>query len=208
MSTQTQWRKRPPKQWVSESSADGIDSPQHSFVYSAPTHSRKVPVGVTRICALILAVSFSLQTLSAQDSTAANGGVPSTYKSLGISLSNVSGLGLSYGINSPGNSRMRVTGGLISVDGEVAYSLGTEFQYELTRTNAFRVFIGPGAGLYGGSGQTPLFVFGFGVGFELPVTGMTIFENISAGGEVFYPTFWSKSGNITVGGAIYTAYNF
>ncbi|MDE3058561.1 MAG: hypothetical protein KGJ59_11465 [Bacteroidota bacterium] len=156
---------------------------------------------------LSLAVVFVLPPLlRAQDTASANEDI--TYHSLGFQASLVSGIGISYGINEQNRYRFRATGGLITSSDKSYYSFGFDYQYELTKNKPFRVFIGLGGGIRGKSGSETNTALGLGSGIEGPVTGTGIFENVTIGAEIYYPTFYFSSSTISVGGGIFISYNF
>jgi hypothetical protein len=131
------------------------------------------------------------------------------YSSFGFSASSVSGLGLSYRKHFPGPGLIQFTGGVISGNGTTASSFGVAYQYQLSKKDNFRYYIASGVGVYSSSNTNPSTVLGLGIGIEVPGLGSTIFESVTAGGELYYPTFYLGSHpSITFGGSIYVFYNF
>ena len=132
-----------------------------------------------------------------------------SYSSFGFSASSVSGLGLSYRKHFPGPGLIQITGGLISGGGTTATSLGLAYQYQLSKKDSFRYYIATGGGFYTSSGHSTTTVLGLGIGLEVPGIGSTIFESVTAGGELYYPAFYlGPDPSISFGGSIYIYYNF
>jgi len=157
----------------------------------------------------IMLVVFS--SLLAQDTTTIH--EPLRYSSVGFQASFVSGIGVSYGLNEMGKYRFRITGGIITDGDKTHYSYGTDYQFELTRTGRFRVFLGPGFGVSGtnvkgSSSSSARPRLGLGTGVESPFTGTSVFENISGGATVYYPTYFFVSKEISFAGALFISYNF
>ena len=164
-----------------------------------------------RINSIIGVVIFISLPFLAQDSNAVN--IPHRYSSIGFQASFVSGIGISYGLNETGKYRFRITGGIITNGDKTHYSYGADYQFELTRFNRFRVFTGPGFGVHGtaikGNNSTSARPrLGLGTGIEAPITGTAIFENISGGATVYYPTYFFFSKEISFAGGIFISYNF
>jgi hypothetical protein len=152
---------------------------------------------------LILLLTSSAQ---AQDSLAS----PQSrkYTSIGFQASFVSGIGISIGYNEDGKYRFRATGGILADNQISYYSLGVEYGFELTKNKQYRVFIGPAFGIRGESDSDNHTMLGLGTGFESSTTGTIIFENISVGAEVYYPTYNFLSQSVWFAGGVFIAYNF
>ena len=142
---------------------------------------------------------------SAQDSTTTHA---QRYSSIGFQCSFVSGIGISYGVNEAGKYRVRVTGGIITSGDKAYYSFGADYHFELTNNSKFKVFIGPSIGTIGTSTDAPTPRLGLATGVENPLTGNTIYQNISAGLIVYYPTYFFQSSDISFAGGFFIAYNF
>jgi len=129
------------------------------------------------------------------------------YSSFGFNASLVSGVGLSYRNHLQGPSLIQFTAGVLSGGGSTFTSFGFAYQYQLSKKDNFRYYIATGAGLYtSGSSRT---VIGFGIGLEVPGIGTTIFESVTAGGELYYPAFYlGTNPSVGVGGSIYIYYNY
>jgi hypothetical protein len=129
------------------------------------------------------------------------------YSSFGFNASLVSGVGLSYRSHLQGPSLVQFTAGVLSGGGSTFSSLGFAYQYQLSRKDNFRYYIATGAGLYtSGTSRT---VIGFGIGLEVPGIGTTIFESVTAGGELYYPAFYlGPNPSVGVGGSLYIYFNF
>lgn len=155
----------------------------------------------------ILLIAFLSQALQAQDSLTTK--QPLEYSTVGFQISQVSGIGISYGRNLENSYRFRFTGGVLSGGSNTVYfSFGTDYEYELTKNKPFRVFIGPAIGVWGVSNEPAHINAALGTGMEAPITGTTIFENVSVGAEVYYPTFYFLGGTIGVAGGLFISYNF
>ena len=152
---------------------------------------------------LILLLSSSA---SAQDSLAS--AQPRRYTSIGFQASFVSGIGISVGDNEDGKYRFRVTGGFLTDNQISYYSFGLEYGIDLTRNKPYRVFIGPAFGIRGESDSDTHTMLGLGTGFETSATGNLVFENVSVGAEVYYPTYNFLSQSIWFAGGVFISYNF
>ncbi len=158
-------------------------------------------------CAFLISLSVLLPPLvRAQDSL--SGKEARTYTTIGFQASFVSGLGISVGYNEEDKYRFRVTGGFVTSDNVSYYSFGVEYEIELTKHRPYRVFIGPGFGFRGESDGDTHSTFGLGTGFETSLTGGSIFENVSGGVEVYYPTYYFLTNTIWFGGGLFISYNF
>lgn len=132
---------------------------------------------------------------------------PSHFYSVGFNASSASGIGLSLRHKLSAYNLLQITGGLLRSSGRTDYSLGFEYQYQLSKKPTFRYYLSFGAGLYSDIQNTS--VVGFGMGLELPMVGTTIFEGVTAGGCLFYPVFNpNRDPTIGVGGSIFLFYNF
>ena len=153
-------------------------------------------------CLLILSSFASAQSVS--DTTEPG---YRSYSSFGFNASLVSGVGLSYRNHLQGPSLIQFTAGVLSGGGSTFTSFGFAYQYQLSKKDNFRYYIATGAGLYtSGSSRT---VIGFGIGLEVPGIGTTIFESVTAGGELYYPAFYlGTNPSVGVGGSIYIYYNY
>ncbi len=154
---------------------------------------------------------FSLTIISektfSQDSTAATN-VPLNYQSIGFQVSFVSAVGIAYGINEENSYRALFSGGLLTDNGKTYFSVGFDYQRELTTTQSFRVFIGPSVGTRGATFEKPTPRIALGTGLEVPLSGNGIFQNITTGATVYYPTFFFLSKNISFAGGLFLLYNF
>jgi hypothetical protein len=152
--------------------------------------------------------SILLPSLScyAQDSLAVPEG--RKYTTIGFQGSFVSGIGISAGYNEENKYRFRVTGGLVTSDNISYYSFGIEYEVDLTKHKPYRVFIGPGFGVRGESDGDTHATLGIGTGFETSLTGNAMYENVTGGVEVYYPTFYFLTSTIWFGGGIFISYNF
>ena len=154
---------------------------------------------------------FCLSVLSslsvrAQDSLSAKEG--RTYSTIGFQASFVSGIGISAGFNEADKYRIRVTGGFVTANNVAYYSFGIEYEVELSKHKPYRVFIGPGFGFRGESDGDPHTTVGLGTGYETSLTGNSIFENVTGGVEVYYPTYYFLTNTIWFGGGVFISYNF
>ena len=150
---------------------------------------------------------FAASTLFSQstDSTINRG----QYKTIGIQLSVVSGMGLSFGVNEIGKYRARITGGYLSISQKNYFSFGAEYQFELTKNPAFRVFIGPAIGNQGKTtDENSHWRLGLGTGIEMPVTGTSVIENVTVGATLMYPTLYFLSGDVNIAANVFISYNF
>jgi hypothetical protein len=155
------------------------------------------------ICILVGTTAVIAQPLP--DSSFAVGSHP--YSSIGFNASSVSGIGLSYRRHLQSPSLFQFTGGIVTSGGSTASSFGFEYQYELSRKETFRYYIGLGFGLYHGS--TTGTATGLGIGLEVPIVGTTIFESVTGGFDLFYPVVYSGDNSvISLGASIYIFYNF
>lgn len=155
----------------------------------------------------VIALWFSLPPGSyAQD--VQNNEPSKQYSSVGFQASFVSGIGISYGFNESGKYRVRGTFGILTSSGKTYSSMGADYQIELTKREDFRVFIGPGIGVRSISGEDSHTMVGLGTGVEAPITGRTVFENITAGVAVYYPTYFFLSKDISFAGSVFISYNF
>ena len=139
-----------------------------------------------------------------QDST----DVKKDYASYGLQASFVSGMGISYGRVFDQRTRTRITGGILTTQNTTQFSVGGDLQFFLTRGNEFNVFVGPSVGSFGETGTTPKPRIAFSTGFERPVTGKTIYNNISAGVVLYYPTYYIQSNTIGVAAGVFIYYNY
>ena len=155
------------------------------------------------LTSLILLLSTSAL---AQDSLSSE--QPRKYTSIGFQASFVSGIGISVGYNQESNFRFRVTAGLATADQITYFSFGAEYEIELTKHKPYRVFIGPGIGTRGQSDGDTHTAIGLGTGFEISPTGNSLFENVSVGAEIYYPTYFFLTKDIWFGGGFFISYNF
>lgn len=146
------------------------------------------------------------QSSPAQDSVGTS--VPVRYSSIGFQASFVSGIGISFGLNESGKYRARATFGILTNDSKTYSSFGIDYQFELTKRQDFRVFIGPGFGTRSISTESSHTTLGLGTGIEAPVTGNSVFQNVTGGVTVYYPTYFFLSKNISFAGAVFISYNF
>ncbi|MEW5797803.1 MAG: hypothetical protein AB1728_02245 [Bacteroidota bacterium] len=130
------------------------------------------------------------------------------YSTIGFQASFVSGIGISFGINETGKYRARATFGVLTNDSKTYSSFGVDYQFELTKRQDFRVFIGPGFGVRSISTEDSHTALGLGTGVEAPATGNSIYQNVTGGVTIYYPTFFFLSKNISFAGAIFISYNF
>jgi hypothetical protein len=158
------------------------------------------------LLSLLSLTIFSERTFS-QDSTA-SAETPLRYHSVGFQVSFVSGIGIAYGINEKNSYRALFSGGLLSDNDKTYFSFGIDYQKELTKNQNFRVFIGPSAGTRGVTYEKPNLRIALGTGLEVPLTGSGIFQNITTGAVVYYPTFFFTSRSISFAGGIFLLYNF
>ncbi|MDE3058940.1 MAG: hypothetical protein KGJ59_13385 [Bacteroidota bacterium] len=133
---------------------------------------------------------------------------PLEYSTIGFQASQVSGIGISYGRNRENDFRFRITGGIITTGDKAYFSFGADYEFELTKNKPYRVFIGPAGGAWGVSDEPAHFNVALGVGIEKPTTGPTIFEDVTIGAEIYYPTFSFLTGTIGVAGGVFISYNF
>ncbi len=149
---------------------------------------------------------FSERTFS-QDSTIATN-TSLKYHSIGFQVSFVSAVGIAYGFNEENNYRALVSAGLLTDNGKTYFAFGFDYQKELTTTQNFRVFIGPSAGTRGVTFEKPTPRIALGTGLEVPLSGNGIFQNITTGVTVYYPTYFFLGKNISFAGGIFLLYNF
>jgi hypothetical protein len=164
------------------------------------TKQYRITVSLT---AFVLFLSVSLH---AQDTLSTK--KPMEYSTVSFQISQVSGIGISYGRNLKNGYRFRITGSVLSTGDNLYFSFGTDYEYELTKNKPFRVFIGPALGTWGISSKAPHLNVALGTGMETPITGNEIFENVTAGVEIYYPTFSFQSGTIGIAGGVFISYNF
>lgn len=140
------------------------------------------------------------------------------YSSIGLYLGSVSGIGLSYRYHLANPWLFQVTGGLISIEKDLAYSVGFEGQYELSKSRTSRFYVMGGTGLYGsktqdnvkgGTESSTTFHLGFGIGGEIAF-GSSIVGNLTIGVNFFPIALYAGDGetNIYPGGSIYLYYNW
>ena len=151
---------------------------------------------------------FILLFSSSQAQDSSGTAKPTKYTSIGFQASFVSGIGLSVGYNEEGKYRFRATGGFLTDNQTSYYSFGLEYGFDLTKNKPYRVFIGPAFGVRGESDSDNHTMLGLGTGFESSSTGNIIFENVSMGGEVYYPTYNFLSHTIWFAGGVFISYNF
>jgi hypothetical protein len=130
------------------------------------------------------------------------------FTTIGFQISDVSGIGLSIGFNQENTYRLRFTGGFISKNNITYHSLGVEYGFDLTKNKPYRVFMGPGFAVRGESDGDTHTNIGLGTGFESSWGGTTIFENMSAGVEIYYPTYYFLSNTVWFDGGAFISYNF
>jgi hypothetical protein len=157
------------------------------------------------LCLFIFLGTNLLLAYSPPDSTEATG--PTHFNSIGFNASSVSGLGLSYRNKISAHDLFQLTGGVLDSDGRTDFSLGFEYQYQISKNPTFRYYLAVGAAVYSESQTTT--IAGFGMGLEVPIVGKTIFEGVTTGGCLFYPAFnLTRDPRIGIGGSIYLFYNF
>jgi len=78
----------------------------------------------------------------------------------------------------------------------------------LSKNKPDRVFIGPRVGRGGDADGGTHSTLGLGTGFETLLTGCSLFDNVDAGFEVYYPTYCFLSQTIWFGGGVFISYNF
>lgn len=162
---------------------------------------------IVPLCAALILQFLVLPSVSvSQDSLTTL--KPRQYTSFGFSASFVSGIGISLGANQEDSYRLRVTGGFVTSGDIDYYSYGMEFEFDLAKHKPYRVFVGPGVGGRGQSNGDTHGTLGLCTGFEAPVTGSTIFDNVSGGVQIFYPTYYFLAKTIGFGGGMFITYNF
>ncbi len=131
------------------------------------------------------------------------------FRSFGFNTSSVSGLGLSYRYHKETNQLVQLTGGIISDGDMLNYTVGAELQIELSTRRDLRYYLAVGAGTYQ-SNNSGDFTAGFGVGFEVPLFGKEIKENMTAGLTLFYPALYKSTNNnlVTFGISAFFFYNY
>lgn len=160
-----------------------------------------------RFISLVVSILlFYSTTTYAQDSLAVTQSV--RYSTVGFQASFVSGIGISFGLNETGKYRARATFGILTSDNKTYSSFGVDYQVELTKRQDFRVFIGPGFGVRSISTESSHTTLGLGTGVESPVTGNSVYQNVTGGVTVYYPTYFFLSKNISFAGAVFISYNF
>lgn len=132
------------------------------------------------------------------------------FRSAGFNFSMVSGLGISYRYHWANTYLTKVTGGIIKSDSALAYSFGFEYQFNLSNRSDLRYYLTAGVAVYNSTEGSRDFNTGFGIGYERPVFGNDIKENMTIGIAVFYPAFFfSETGNtISYGISFDLYYNF
>jgi len=161
--------------------------------------------------AVIVSCVLSVAAFSQSSQDSAFTTTHQSFSSVGFNVSSVSGMGLSFRhhMNSPG--LIQFTGGFLTSDQSTSYSLGFEFQYELSLKETFRYYVALGIGTYSGS-DSKTTAMGFGMGLEVPIIGSgAIYESVTAGFDIFYPSLYMETGKtdvVTVGGSLYLFYNF
>jgi opacity protein-like surface antigen len=104
---------------------------------------RLVSIGL----ALVLASSASLaQVVMPQREGAAE--MRQSVFGLGFAFGPATGLGLSFRHHLPTTFSYQVNGGIIKVDDRMSYSVGAEFQADLSRNNAVRFFAAAGCSYF------------------------------------------------------------
>jgi hypothetical protein len=179
-------------------------TPIFDTMHGVPMSSRLV-IFLSGVVVLFVSVAQAQDSLSVKK--------PLQFTSIGFQASFVSGIGVSYGLNELGKYRFRVTGGIITAGNKTHYSFGLDYQFELTKENKFRVFIGPGFGssgtsVSGNSESSARPRLGLGIGAEAPVTGTSVLDNISGGVTVYYPTYFFVSKEVSFAGGVFISYNF
>ncbi|MBI4427870.1 MAG: hypothetical protein HY562_02005 [Ignavibacteriales bacterium] len=101
-------------------------------------------VAAVMICSPLLVISQSARLDSIKTNAA-------EYKSFGFNASSISGLGLSFRTHLAGPSLVQFTGGLLVSGNSTSYSVGLEYQYEISRRSDLRYYIAFGAGIYNSS---------------------------------------------------------
>ncbi len=138
------------------------------------------------------------------------------YSSIGLYIGSVSGIGLSYRYHFPNPWLFQITGGLIYIEEDYAYSLGLEGQYELTKSNIARFYVMGAGGIYGSQTQsdgdtesTTTLHFGFGIGGEIAF-GPTIVNHLTLGINFFPIALHVKENDSSIfpGASIYLYYNW
>lgn len=159
-----------------------------------------------KLLLVIVVILSNYFTIYAQDSVTVVR--QSHYSTIGFQASFVSGIGISFGLNEAGKYRARATFGILTSDSKTYSSFGADYQIELTKRQDFRVFIGPGFGVRSISTENSHTTLGLGTGVEAPVTGNSIYQNVTGGVIVYYPTYFFLSRNISFAGGIFISYNF
>ena len=161
----------------------------------------------------ILCVVFSLgmlcivaQSSRGQDSSAVN--TAKNFSSFGLQASTVSGIGLTFRRTMNNRLRTGMTAGLIKTEGETIFSTGWDFHYELSDRPDIHIFVGPSLGLFGGSARALRVRIGFATGLEVPISGKELYENISAGAVLYYPTYFLLSETVGFAVGVFLLYNF
>ena len=149
-------------------------------------------------------ILFVTTSVFAQDSTAQK----RDYTSYGFQVSYVSGMGISYGRPINGRVRLRVTAGVLSTEDKTSFSFGGDVHYFLTKDTKYNIFIGGSLGSSGSSVEDPKPRIAYSTGIEVPVSGDRIFDNVSIGAVLYYPTYFMLSKTISLMAGAFIYYNF
>lgn len=122
---------------------------------------------------------------------------------IGFQGSNISGIGLLYRHQFSPRSAGHLTGGVLSMDGVTSWTIGAEYTYELARIEPFGFVIGPAAGFYAPRSGKPTHIrAGLGLGTDLRVSFRPTDSHLLFICRLYYPAWYSGSGNLSLGGAI------
>ena len=146
------------------------------------------------IFAALTIVFVSLSNAQVVMPTNQNAGISRNVFGLGFFVGASGGVGLSFRHHLPMALSYQVTGGIIKADGKMLSNIGFEVQYDLTRSEHARFFVGGAFGYYysgkdGNNGMSAPTRGAIGIGGEWPMSGGLHFS-----GDVMF-TFFSD-GNV------------
>ncbi|OGU28936.1 MAG: hypothetical protein A2X67_14900 [Ignavibacteria bacterium GWA2_55_11] len=120
----------------------------------------------------------------------------------GLHVSNISGTGLSMRNHISGKTSFQFTGGIISINGETKWSIGSDLLYRIARMPDMDITIGPATGIGGGSSKESGVSFGFGIGADYRSPSDVTSNYMIATARLYYPAVYSGSGDVSIGGGL------
>lgn len=147
---------------------------------------------------LLFTIFISSLVFAQQDSVDAT-----KNKAFGVQYNLVVGYGLTYRapiVNE--KSSVQAVAGFYSIGSDSKYSIGAEYLYRLARLESIDVTIGPGVGLFKSNSTKSTVHAGFGLGLEYRLPSNVTENYFIFFGRLYYPTYYTSSGNLSIGGAL------